>query len=105
MFRTLRQLALSYFAPYVDKTGCVKAYGAVDLRALGNYDWRLSPGNVWKVERLLYDIPHRPIRSSAKRVARLRKRYFEYLAAHDGRKPTYYDQRTWSDWPRHLYEA
>ena len=104
VFRTLRQLALSYFAPYIDKTGRVKAYGAVDLRVLGDYDWRLSAGNVWKVERLLFEIPHRPIRSSPARVKRMRRKYFEFIAAHPGRKPTYYDQRTWSDWPRHLYE-
>jgi len=105
VFRTLRQLALTYFAPYIDKTGCLKAYGAVDLRVLGSYDWRLSVGNVWKVERLLFDIPHRPIRSSPARVKRIRRKYFEFIASHPGRKPTYYDQRTWSEWPRHLYEG
>ena len=105
VFRTLRQMALTYFAPYVDKTGCLKAYGAVDLGVLGDYDWRLSAGNVWKVERLLFDIPHRPIRSSPARVKRMRKKYFEFIAAHGGRKPTYYDQRTWSEWPKHLYEG
>jgi hypothetical protein len=104
VFRNLRQLALTYCAPYIDKTGRVKAYGAVDLRVLGDYDWRLSAGNVWKVERLLFEIPHRPIRSSPARVKRIRRKYFEFIAAHPGRKPTYYDQRTWSEWPRHLYE-
>jgi hypothetical protein len=105
VFRTLRELALTYFAPFIDKTGCLKAYGAIDLRVLGAYDWRLSSGNVWKVERLLFEIPHRPIRSSPERVRRMRRRYFAYIAAHPGRKPTYYDQRTWSEWPRHLYET
>ena len=104
VFRTLRQLALTYFAPYIDTTGCLKAYGAVDLRVLGEYDWRLSAGNVWKVERLLFDIPHRPIHSSATRVKRMRRKYLKFIEAHPGRKPTYYDQRTWSEWPRHLYE-
>lgn len=103
VFRTLRQLALSYFTPFIDKTGCLKAYGAVDLRVLGNYDWRLSPGNVWKVERLLFEIPHRPIRSSPARVRVWRRRYFAFIEAHPGRKPTFYDQRAWSDWPKHLY--
>ena len=93
VFRTLRQLALTYFEPFVDKTGCLKAYGAVDLRVLGTYDWRLSSGNVWKVERLLFEIPHRPIRSSPARVARLRAKYFAFIAAHPGRKPIYYDRR------------
>ena len=56
MFRTLRQLAESYFDPFIDKTGLLKAFGVVDLRVLGDYDWRLSSKNVWKVERLLFEI-------------------------------------------------
>jgi len=99
VFRTLRQLALTYVDPYIDKTGCVKAYGAVDLRVLDPYDWRLSDGNVWKVERLLFEIPHRPIRVPRERLTRLRRRYFAYLEAHDGRKPVYYDRRTWTPIP------
>ncbi len=99
VFRTLRQLALTYVDPYIDKTGCVKAYGAVDLRVLDPYDWRLSDGNVWKVERQLFEIPHRPIRVSRARVSRLRRRYFAFLEAHGGRKPVYYDRRTWTPIP------
>lgn len=99
VFPTLRQLALTYVDPYIDKTGCVKAYGAVDLRVLDPYDWRLSDGNVWKVERQLFEIPHRPIRVSRVRVSRLRRRYFAFLEAHGGRKPVYYDRRTWTPIP------
>ena len=99
VFRTLRQLALTYVDPYIDKTGCVKAYGAVDLRVLDPYDWRLSDGNVWKVERLLFEIPHRPIRVSRARVSRLRRKYSAFLEAHGGRKPVYYDRRTWTPIP------
>jgi hypothetical protein len=100
IFRSLRALALTYFDPFVDKTGCLKAYGAVDLRVLGDYDWRLSERNVWKVEQLLFEIPHRTIRSSRARVARLRRRYFAFLEAHPGSKPTDYDRRGWSELPR-----
>jgi len=72
----------------------------VDLRVLGNYDWRLTSGNVWKVERLLYEIPHRKIRSSDSRVERLRRRYFAFRRAHPGVKPVaFYDQRTWTEIP------
>jgi hypothetical protein len=99
VFRTLRELALTYVDPYIDKTGCVKAYGVVDLRVLDPYDWRLSDGNVWKVERLLFEIPHRPIRVSRARLTRLRRRYFAFLEAHGGRKPVYYDRRTWTPIP------
>lgn len=96
VFRSLRALAISYFEPFIDTTGCIKAYGAVDLRVLGRYDWRLSEGNVWKVSDLLYEIPHRPIRSSQERVDRIRARYFKFRREHPGQKPNYYDQSTWS---------
>jgi hypothetical protein len=99
VFRTLRDLAWSYFDPYIDRTGCVKAYGAVNLNVLGRYDWRLSPRNVWKVERLLFDIRHAPLRASAARVTGLRARYLAFVAAHPGRKPVYYDRRTWTAIP------
>lgn len=99
VFRTLRHLAQSYFDGFVDTTGRLKAYGAVDLRVLGRYDWRLSPGNVWQVEQLLFRIPHRPIRSSSARVARLRARYLQFLADHPGQKPVYYDRRAWTELP------
>jgi hypothetical protein len=95
-FRSLRHLALSYFEPYIDATGCIKGYGAVDLRVLGDYDWRLSMRNIWRVERLLFEIPHRRITYSQVRVDRLRRRYNAYRAAHDGRKPLYYDRRAWT---------
>ncbi len=96
VFRSLRDLALSYYDPFIDRTGCLKAYGAVDLRVLGAYDWRLSLGNVWKVERLLFEIPHRPIRYSKARVARLRARYFAFKAAHPDDRPVYYDRSAWT---------
>ena len=99
VFPTLRALALSYVEPYVDRTGAVKAYGTVDLRVLGAYDWRLATKNVWKVERLLFEIPHRPIRTSPDRLRRLRRRYVAYLQSHDGRKPVYYDRHAWTPIP------
>jgi hypothetical protein len=98
VFRSLRDLALSYFEGYIDRTGCIKAYGAVDLRVLGNYDWRLATGNVWKVERMLFQIPHTPIRYSQERVDRLRRKYVTYLETH-GRKPLYYDRSSWTPLP------
>lgn len=99
VFRSLRHLAMSYFEGYIDRTGCITGYGAVDLRVLGAYDWRLATRNVWKVERLLFEIPHRTIRSSPARVARLRRKYIAHLESHDGRKPLYYDRSTWTPLP------
>ena len=48
---------------------------------MGDYDWRLADTNVWKVERVLLDYPHRPLRSSDERVKRLRARYRAFRAA------------------------
>lgn len=100
VFRRPRDLALSYVDPYVDFTGAIKAYGVADLRELmGNYDWRLSTRNLWAVEQALIDLPHRPIRISARRIARLRQRYCAFRAANNGRKPLYYDRSTWTPIP------
>jgi hypothetical protein len=100
VFTSPRNLALSYVDPYVDFTGRITAYEVVDLRAMGRYDWRLSDVNVWKVERVLLEWPHRPIRTSNKRIARLRARYREHMRTHDNRKPVYYRGRErWTELP------
>jgi hypothetical protein len=101
VFRTARALALSYVDPYVDFTGRVTGYAVVDLRSLGDYDWRLAGHNIWKVERLLLEWPHRPIRSSDRRIERLRARYFKFRREHGGKKPASYPGRkTWTALPR-----
>ena len=89
VFATPRALALSYVDPYVDFSGRITGYAVADLRTLGNYDWRLAAGNVWKVERMLLQLPHRTLHSSDARIDRLRTRYRQYRARH-GRKPIYY---------------
>jgi hypothetical protein len=99
VFATPRALALSYVDPYVDFTGRVTGYTVADLRDIGNYDWRLAEGNVWKVERMLLNLPHRPLHTSDARVDRLRKRYREFRARF-GRKPVYYKRMDrWSELP------
>ena len=100
VFRTPRDLALSYVDPYVDYSGRITAYAVIDLRLLmGDYDWRLSDRNVWKVERALLGAAHRPIRISDARIDRLRAWYRAYRERY-GRKPTEYrHRRTWSALP------
>jgi hypothetical protein len=98
VFRTPRQLAASYREAYVDLTGRVTGYAVADLRDLGGYDWRLSPRNVWKVEKWLIDYPHRRLlmpearyRAALERYKRFRAR-FPDLAV----RPAYFDGRdTW----------
>ena len=93
-FATPRALALSYVDPYIDFTGRVTGYAVVDLRSLlGDYDWRRADTNVWKVERMLLDYPHRPIRSADRRVDSMRSRYRAFRAAFPGRKPVFYAGR------------
>ena len=105
VFRTARDLALSYVDPYIDFTGRITGYAVVDLRILGTYDWRLSEQNVWKVERVLLDYPHRAIRSSDERIDRLRKRYREYRRQFPEKKPLYYRNRhTWTEIPSAFYK-
>jgi hypothetical protein len=89
VFATPRALALSYFDGYIDYTGRIKAYAVVDLRVLEPYDWRLGERNIWKVERMLLEWPHRRIASSDRRVDRLRRRYRAFRDAH-GYKPWKY---------------
>jgi hypothetical protein len=101
VFRTARALALSYVDPYVDFTGRITGYAVVDLdRELGGYDWRLSARNVWKVEQMLIDYPHRTIVTSDARIDRLRAWYFRYRRVNN-RKPVEYSGREhWTDLPR-----
>ena len=101
-FSSLRALAKSYYDPYIDHTGRVKGYGVANLaRSLPNYDWRLTRRNVWKVEQMLIELPHRKIKTSIRRYRVLLRRYKEYRATHDDRKPIYYRGRDkWEPLPK-----
>ncbi len=96
VFRSLRHLAYSYFDPYVDETARITGYGLSSLYELGGYDWRFSTRNVWKVERHLQEIPHKPLPSSERRYRRLLARYRDFHRRHPDRSPAYFDDRhTW----------
>ena len=100
VFRSPRALAESYFDPYIDYTGRVKGYSVTHMRVMGSYDWRFSRRNVWAVERMLLDVPHRKIRRSLKRVRREREKYRAYLAKHK-KKPLYYrGRKKWTEIPK-----
>jgi len=100
VFHTARALAQSYVDPYVDFTGRVTGFAVVDLRVLGDYDWRVATTNIWKVERMLLDYPHQRLPSSDRRFEELRKRYRQFREANAGRKPLYYRGRErWTPLP------
>ena len=101
VFRSLRALARSYLDPYVDYSGRLKGFGVANLAvALPGYDWRLSEKNVWKVEQMLIDWPHKKIRSSIRRYRSLLRRYRAYRKANHDKKPIYYRGREkWTPLP------
>lgn len=93
IFRNLRQLAWSYFDPYVDFSGRIIGYGLGNLYDLGNYDWRFNPRNMHKIEDYLREISHRRLISSDKRYESLLARYKKYKQRYPDRSPKYYDNR------------
>ena len=101
VFATPEALARSYCDPYIDLTGRVTAVAVVNVaREMGNYDWRLADTNVWKVERMLLDFPHKKIATSDARTRRLRAKYRAFKKAHPGRKPLWYKGRErWTPLP------
>ena len=98
VFQSLRHLAYSYFEPYVDTTARLTGYGLSSMYELGNYDWRFSPRNVWKVEHHLQVIPHKALPSSERRYRQLLTRYEEWHARHPDRSPDYFESRV--NWVR-----
>jgi hypothetical protein len=105
VFATPRALAASYVDTYVDLTGRVEAFALVDLRVMGNYDWRLSNRNVWKVERMLLETKHQPLRMSEARFRDFRTRYRAFKAKYPDRKPLFYDGREkWTPIPKQFYD-
>lgn len=73
VYRTLRDLAWSYFDPYVDLTGRLKAYQCLHLDDTKS-PWRTSPRNVWRAENYLLSIDHIKLNSSPHRYSKLMNR-------------------------------
>ncbi len=104
-FPTPRALAASYLDTYVDLTGRITGFALVDLRVMGRYDWRLSDTNIWKVEQMLLDLPHQPLRMSDARFSAFRKRYRAFKKLYPDRKPLFYgNRRQWTPIPKEFLE-
>jgi hypothetical protein len=76
IFKTLRQLAVSYYEPYIDKTGCIVGYQIANLDD-GKADWRFSKKNVWKLEKFLIDIRHEKIKFNKRRYKKIHENYLK----------------------------
>jgi hypothetical protein len=90
VFRTLRQLVMSYVDPYVDGSGRIVGYGVLDLRTLRGCDWRLSPRNVWEVEQALIKMPHKKIKTSDRRYRVVLRQFLAFRRKHPKRPATFY---------------
>ncbi len=73
-YRSLRDLAWSYYDPYVDKSGKITAYQVAHLDDC-QADWRESKRNVWKAEKYLIKLKHNPLKSSKTRYKKLLRNY------------------------------
>lgn len=93
VFRTVRELVMSYADPFVDGSGRIVGYGVADLRALVKTDWRFSEKNVWEVERALINMPHKKIRTSDRRYRTMLARFLAFRKKFPDRPATFYSNR------------
>lgn len=75
-FKTIKSLALSYYDPYVDKTGKITAF---QLAHLDNTkaNWRYSLRNVWKAERYLLELKHIKVKTNPRKFKKLKEQYLK----------------------------
>jgi hypothetical protein len=93
VYRTLRQLVMSYVDPYVDGSGRILGYGVLDLRTLRRCDWRLSRRNVWVVEQALIKNPHTKLKTSDRRYRAMLRQYLAFRKKHPAGPATFYANR------------
>lgn len=75
VYRTFKDLAWSYFDPYIDLTGRITAFQMANLDDIKGVNWRMSKNNVWYVEDYLIELKHIPLKSSNKRYKKYHARY------------------------------
>jgi hypothetical protein len=93
IYRSVRQLVMSYVDPYVDGSGRILGYGILDLRTLRQTNWRLSERNVRAVERTLIEMPHKKLKTSDRRYETMLRQYLAFRKRHPDRPATFYANR------------
>jgi hypothetical protein len=81
VYRTIRELVMSYFEHYFNPAGekTLRAYSRpVNLRQFDRYSWMTSDEDVWIVPNYLCDLRHTPVVSKTmlRRVAPMDKRLY-----------------------------
>jgi hypothetical protein len=82
VYRSLRELAMSYFEHYFNPAGekTLRAYSrAVNLARFDSMGWMTAERDVWEIPNHLCDIPHTRLlpRSTERSLARMDARLFE----------------------------
>lgn len=82
VYRTLRELVMSYFEHYYNPEGekTLRTYSRpVNLRRFDKLDWVTREADVWEIPNYLCEIPHRPIlkRGMERRIAPMDRRLYE----------------------------
>lgn len=75
-FKTIKSLALSYYDPYVDKTGKITAFQLAHLDDTKT-NWRFSTQNVWKAEKYLLELKHIKVKSNPSKFKKLKTQYLK----------------------------
>ncbi|MGH9455839.1 MAG: hypothetical protein ACRD2O_17920 [Terriglobia bacterium] len=93
VFRTIRELVMSYVDPFVDGSGRILAYAVFNLRSLRRCDWRLSTKNVFAVEKTLIHLSHTTLKTSERKYQSALKQYLAFRRKFPDRPATYYQDR------------
>jgi hypothetical protein len=93
VYRTLRQLVMSYVDPYVDGSGRILGYGVLDLRTLRRCNWRLSQRNVWAVEQALIKNRHTKVQTSDRRYQAMLRKFLAFRKKYPELPATFYANR------------
>ena len=75
-FKTIRDLAWSYYEPYVDRTAEVVGYETVDLNQFKT-DWRASTRNLRQIEHHIITLKFKKIRAPRSRHRLALERYLK----------------------------
>ena len=74
VFRSIRDLIWSYYASYIDGSGKIIGYQLASLDDTGA-DWRTGKKNIWKAEKYLLKLKHRPLKSSEAYYQKLLRKF------------------------------
>ena len=79
VYRSLRELVMSYFEHYYNPAGekTLRAYSRpIDLKRFDRIDWMTAESDLWAIPEYLYTISHTPILTTRKRM-RMDQRLFD----------------------------